>query len=78
MAKPKVKVYSAGARALLRGPEVRDFAEALAKRMAAEAGRGYEARSDVGPNRARAQVETVSEDAEKDNARNNTLLRVLK
>ena len=78
MARPKVKMNPAGARALLRSPEVRDFLEAQAKRMAAEAGPGYEARSEVGPNRARAQVETVSENAEKDNAQNNTLLRVLK
>lgn len=78
MARPKVKINQAAARALLRSPEVQDYLEKKAQQMAAEAGRGYEGWSEAGPNRARAQVETVSEGAEKDNARNNTLLRVLK
>lgn len=78
MAKPKVKMNAAGARALMKSPEVRDYLEQQAKRMAAEAGPGYDGWSEVGPNRARAQVETVSENSEKDNARNNTLIRVLK
>lgn len=78
MAKVRVKINSSAARALLKSPEVREYLESQAERMAADAGRGYRASSEVGPNRARAQVETVSENAERDNARNNTLLRVLK
>lgn len=66
-------------RSLRTMDEVVDLIDDRADEMAAQAGHGYVARSNIsgGRGRARAVVITGNLDAVRDNARNNTLVRVL-
>jgi len=72
-----VKINSPVARQILRSGEVEGYVRRKAQDIATAAGSGYIAGSEVGPNRARAYVFTRNRRAMKDNASNNTLLRVL-
>jgi len=58
MAKVRVKVSSRSARSLLQSPAVLADLTARARRIASAAGSGMDVSSEVGPNRARAQVAT--------------------
>lgn len=58
--KPKTKLNMAEFRELRRSAEVLADLDARAKRVAAAAGAGFEARSRLGANRARASVATVT------------------
>lgn len=69
----KAKINSAGARTILRSAEVRRMLEAEARTMAALAGPGFEASSEVGPNRARAEVYARSMAARKAEAQSRAL-----
>lgn len=69
----KAKINSAGARKLLRSEEVRRMLEAEARTMAALAGPGFAATSEVGPNRARAEVFARSVAARKAEAESRAL-----
>lgn len=65
-------------RAIRTAPRVRADLSRRARRVAAAAGRGYVGVDTETPrNRARSAVVTATAAAEKDNARNNTLLRSL-
>lgn len=78
MAKPlKVKMNSRGSRAFLRSAEMQ--ADMLRRVQAVQqgCGDGYEADVQPGANRAHGMVKTVTQDAARDNARNNTLLKNL-
>lgn len=59
----KVELNRATMRALLRSPEVRRDLERRARAMANTAGRGFDADSEIGKNRARATVWTASIEA---------------
>lgn len=63
MADVRVKLNSAGVRALLRSTEVRNDLGRRADKIAAAAGDGMEAEVSVGSNRARAAVYTATFDA---------------
>ena len=74
----EVKIISAGVQAILKGPEVMDFLEAKAIDIAAECGPGYEVTVGTrGTNRGRVFVQPATNEAAKDNAENDTLLRAL-
>ena len=73
----RVKMRSRASRALLRSADTEAMVKGRADSMAAEAGSGYIANFEVGPNRARSYVFTRTHEAMKDNARNNTLLRIV-
>lgn len=74
----EIKINSAGVQAALKGPEVMDFLEAKGTQMAAAAGPGYEVTVGTrGTNRGRVFVQPATKAAAKDNAENDTLLRVL-
>lgn len=74
----EVKVISAGVQAVLKGPEVMAFLEGRGAEMAAAAGPGYEVTVGTrGSNRGRVFVQPTTKAAIKDNAENDTLLRVL-
>lgn len=75
MAKPRVKVNSAGARSILQSARVRADLEARARRMAAVAGPGMEVESETGPNRARASVRTATSAARRREATEKALTR---
>jgi hypothetical protein len=64
-------------RALLRSDGVRADLERRAQRIAAAAGEGYEAASELQTNRARASVRTVGPAAAMDEAIDHTLLRAI-
>lgn len=75
MAKPRVKVNSRGALAILQSVRVREDLLSRARRMAAVAGPGMEVESEVGPGRARAQVRTATSAARRREARDKALTR---
>lgn len=59
----KIKLNSAGVKALLKSPEVQADLKARADRIAAQAGPGHKVETFVGKNRARANVATETIDA---------------
>lgn len=77
MARMQVKLNRKGVRDLLRSPEVRKDLERRARRIAAVAGDGMEAESDIGRNRARAAVFTASREARRAEASEMALTRAL-
>lgn len=77
MANPRVKINSAGARAILQSDAVRAELGRRARRIAAVAGPGMEAGTEVGPNRARASVITGTAAARKREAESKALTRAL-
>lgn len=74
---PRIRWYPSGFRKLRRLPTVRAFLHDRAEDGAAAAGDGYIARSEIGPNRARAALVAASRHARRDNAEDHTLLRVI-
>lgn len=77
MAKVRVKLNIAGFRSLRNDPAVLADLRARAERLAAASGPGYFADAQTGKNRARAGVVTGTWAAQRDNARNNTLINNL-
>ncbi len=77
MAKIRVKINSAAARALLNSAEVKADIARRAGAVAAGAGEGFEASVQEGKSRARASVITADVEAIRKNAKNNTLLKNL-
>ncbi|MGP9487905.1 hypothetical protein ACT3R5_04960 [Glutamicibacter sp. AOP5-A2-7] len=76
--KIKVKLKSAGARALLNDPAVASLLMSEGQKIANRAGPGYEAVAGTrGQTRARVFIGTETTEAAIDNARNATLLRAL-
>ena len=75
--KPKVKINSAGARAVLKSAGVQADLDARADRIAAAAGSGYEASTYPWRTRGRSSVITGNGAAMRDNSRNQTLLRAV-
>lgn len=82
MAKPKVKLDSAGIGKFMRGPEVRAMVRSSGDRIAAAAGPGFEADTWIssepgrrGQPRAVSGVTAETFDARRRNARDNVLLR---
>jgi len=71
----RIVLKAGGARELRRHPKIEADLLARAKRIAAAAGDGHEASSQVGVNRARASVITVSFPAMVREARDRTLTR---
>lgn len=75
--KPTIKINSAGARAILRSPEVLADLSGRAARIARAAGPGNSHSSTVGHSRALAMVWTSTADARANEARHNTLTRAI-
>lgn len=69
----KVKINSAGARALLKSSKVQKFLADEAGKIADAAGPGMDSSSEVGPNRARAEVFTRTSAARRAEARDRSL-----
>lgn len=72
-----VRLNRKGVTVLLKSPEVKADLEARANRVANAAGEGFEVDSEVGPQRARASVRTVTFDAMKSEAEDRALTRAL-
>jgi len=78
MNKVRIKLHSAGVRALLKGAEMQKILDEQAKAAAARCGDGYESRVGVAKKRAVADISPATADARRDNYRNNTLEKALK
>ncbi len=78
MNKVRIKLHSAGVRALLKGAEMQKFLDEQAKAAAARCGSGYESRVGVAKKRAVADIYPATADARRDNYKNNTLEKALK
>lgn len=77
MPKPKIVLNRKGVRELLRSNEVLGDLERRALAIAAAAGPGFEADSDVGRNRARASVLTETREAMEAEAKDRALTRAI-
>ena len=73
----RVVLNDAQFKAILTSPRLAAFLAERAKRIADGCGEGYESGGTAGHTRARGYVVTASPAAERDNAKNNTLLRNL-
>ena len=78
MNKVRIKLHSAGVRALLKGAEMQNILKEQAAAVAARCGDGYESRVGVAKKRAVADIYPVTADARRDNYKNNTLEKSLK
>ena len=78
MNKVRIKLHSAGVRALLKGAEMQDILKEQAAAVVARCGDGYESRVGVAKKRAVADIYPVTADARRDNYKNNTLEKSLK
>lgn len=73
-----IELNEAGVRELLQCPEIQAECMAHGQRMAGKAGNGYSADARIGRNRVVIRVKAETDNAIKDNLRNNTLLKVMK
>lgn len=78
MNKVRIKLHSAGVRALLKDAEMQDILKEQAAAVAARCGSGYESRVGVAKKRAVADIYPATADARRDNSRHNTLEKSLK
>lgn len=78
MSKVRIKLHSAGVRALLKSAEMQELLDEQAKAAAARCGSGYESRVGVAKKRAVADIYPATPDARRDNYKNNTLEKALK
>ena len=73
-----VELVSAGVRELLRSPEIQSNINEVAEAVARRAGEGYEAVPGTkGKTRANVRVQAGTPEANRDNKKNNTLLKAL-
>lgn len=77
-AKIRIELNSEGVRELLRSPEMAAICREQAKAIAGRAGSGYGVSTYTGTNRVNASVMTETEEAARDNAKNNTLLKAVR
>lgn len=76
--KIRIEMNSKGIQQLLKSDDILDALEGQGRKIAAKAGPGYAAvAGSKGKTRARVFVETATQDAADDNARNATLLRAV-
>ena len=78
MNKVRIKLHSAGVRALLKGAEMQDILKEQAAAVAARCGDGYEYRADLAQKRAVVDIYPATPDARRDNSMPNTLEKSLK
>lgn len=75
MSKVYVELNRNGVRELLQSPEMMAVCSEYASAIASRAGVGYETSKHVGKNRVNVSVYTATNEARKDNLKNNTLLK---
>lgn len=78
MAKFHVELNSEGVRELLKCPEIAATCQSHARSIASRAGAGYDVSVYTGKTRVNASVFTATEEAMRDNYKNNTLLKAVK
>ena len=77
MSKPKIVLNSSAVRNLLKSQEVEDACLDQVRRVQAMCGPGYEVDTYVGRNRVNASIRPATPAAQKDNAENKTISKVL-
>ncbi len=77
MGKYRIELNSEGVQELLKSPEMAAICQNLANDIAARAGTGYQVTVYTGKTRVNASVKAVTEEAWKDNLKNNTLLKAV-
>lgn len=77
MADFRVELNSDGVRELLQSSEMAGICRSLAEGIAGRAGTGYEVTTYTGKTRVNASVHAATEEARKDNLKNNTLLKAV-
>lgn len=77
MKKVRVKLNRGGVRELLRSEEMLKECERHARRVASVSGAGYEVSEYTGRNRVNVSIYAESDEAKRDNRKNNTLLKVV-
>ena len=75
--KIRIELNRSGVRSLLRSSEMKTVCEQHAQRIAGRAGGGYAVDSFTGRNRANASVYAETDEAKRDNLKNNTLLKAV-
>lgn len=73
----RIELNREGVRELLRSAEMAAVCKCHADRIAARAGSGYEVTTYTGKNRVNASVHAATEEAYRDNLKNNTLLKAV-
>lgn len=71
----RIELNREGVRELLRSHEMTEICKSHADRIAGRAGSGYEVTTHTGRNRVNASVHASTEEAYRDNLKNNTLLK---
>lgn len=78
MSKTKIKLVQANVKSeLLKGEEVKEYCEKIAGKIASSAGVGYEINTFSGKNRINVGISATTPEAQRDNYRNNTLLKAV-
>lgn len=78
MDKYRIELNSEGVRELLQSGEMMAVCRSLADGIAGRAGTGYQVTTYTGKTRVNASVMAVTEEAMRDNLKNNTLLKAVK
>ena len=78
MGKVQVELNSEGVRELLRSPEMAAICQAQARAIAGRAGNGYSVSTYTGTTRVNASVMAETQEAIRDNLKNNTLLKAVR
>ena len=78
MGKVQVELNSEGVRELLRSPEMAAICQAQARAIAGRAGSGYSVSTYTGTSRVNASVMAETQEAIRDNLKNNTLLKAVR
>ena len=77
MAKYRIELNREGVKELLKSPEMEALCRSLAEPIAGRAGGGYEVTTRTGKTRVNASVHAATEEAYRDNLKNNTLLKAV-
>ena len=78
MSKVKFELNQKGVAELMKSAAMQDVLKGHASRIKNRVGEGYEQDIYVGKNRANAQVWAATNEARKDNSKNNTLLKAMR
>lgn len=73
----RIELNSEGVRDMLRSPEMMAVCKDLANQIATRAGTGYEVTTYTGKTRVNASVHAATDEANRDNLKNNTLLKAV-
>lgn len=77
MGKVRIVLNSEGVRELLKSAEIAEECRKHAQDIAGRAGTGYEVTTYTGKTRVNASVHAATEEAYRDNLKNNTLLKAV-